>query len=93
MNQEPTTPETTQPRHNRLDLPKTIKLMDWIRQHEVVAMQQPDTQLAPRAQLELGFKITVPNFASMREGLGIQKNRSPEPPTTALCRAMAATRR
>ena len=74
MNPDPTTPETTQPRHNRLDLPKTIKLMDWMREHEVAATERPDTQLAPRAQLELGFKITVSNFASMREGLGIQKN-------------------
>ena len=81
MNQEPTTPETIQPRHNRLDLTKTIKLIDWIREHEAAAMEQPDTKLTSQAQLELGFKITVPNFVRTREGLGIQKARPPEPPT------------
>lgn len=81
MNQDPTTPETTQQRHNRLDLTKTIKLIDWIREHEAAAMEQPDTQLAARAELELGFKITPANFTSSREGVGIHKNRPPEPPT------------
>jgi hypothetical protein len=81
MNPDPTTLETPQSRHNRLDLTKTIKLIDWIREHEAAAMEQPDTKLASQAQLELGFKITVPNFVSTREGLGIQKARPPEPPT------------
>lgn len=83
MNTDPTLPaipETT-PRFNRLDLTKTIKLIDWIREHEAAAMEQPDTQLAARAELELGFKITPANFTSSREGVGIHKNRPPEPPT------------
>jgi hypothetical protein len=80
MNTEPTTLETT-PRFNRLDLPKTIKLIDWIREHEAAAREHPDTQLAARAEAELGFKITPANFTSSREGVGIHKNRPPEPPT------------
>ena len=80
MNPDSTLPETT-PRFNRLDLPKTIKLIDWIREHEAAAMEHPDAQLAARAEAELGFKITPANFTSSREGVGIHKTRPPEPPT------------
>lgn len=91
---DPATLATAKAKHNKLEMPQQIRLLDWCRQHEDKVKTLPDTQLADMAAAELGFKITTPNLTSVRQAAGIEKLKPTAPPTveerlTAIEKAMA----
>lgn len=66
---------------NRLTLPQTFALGAWIKEHEQQAKDDPDTQAAQHAALDLGFTVTAANFTAARQALGIEKLKPTAPPT------------
>lgn len=66
---------------NRLTIPQTLKLGDWIQRNLEKTKEHPDALCANIAGLELQFHITGANFATCRVALGIDKNEPPKPPT------------
>lgn len=82
MNSETTpAPAPEKQKHNKLEMPQQFKLLDWCRQNEDKVKTLPDPQLAQIAEAELGFKITTPNLASVRQAAGIEKLKPTAPPT------------
>ena len=67
---------------NRLTLAQTFALGAWIKEHEQQAKDDPDTQAAAHAALDLGFTVTAANFTAARQALGIEKPKPTAPPTT-----------
>lgn len=77
------TPEPTPPKKavNKLTMPQTVRLLDWLRSHEADARIQPDTKLAARASVDLEFGVTHSNLTSAREAAGLHKIEQPKPLT------------
>lgn len=73
---------TSSPRTaNRLTLSQTFALGAWIKDHEQQAKDDPDTQCAQHAALDLSFPVTAANFTAARQALGIDKTKPTTPPT------------
>lgn len=66
---------------NRLTLAQTFALGAWIKDHEQQAKDDPDTQCAQHAALDLNFPVTAANFTAARQALGIEKPKPTAPPT------------
>lgn len=73
----PSSPRTA----NRLTLAQTFALGAWIKEHEQQAKDDPDTQGAAHAALDLGFTVTAANFTAARQALGIEKPKPTAPPS------------